>query len=271
MLFGGRNTRLARRGFTTAPLWSILRCADIQNGPVQQRVAEMLGQDPSAALVLREFHHRVANTLTAFSASLRRDLSSFSDPRLRDILARHERQIVNFGTLFHFLAVGARQETLSSEAHFRPFIEILAKSILTPVGARCEAFVTDDVLPAPLCERMALIITELVMNAAKYAFQGRSGGTVQIAIRENGGSWLCSVSDNGVGVMYRTKGLGSQIVDELVRTLGGTITVRSGRWGTQVLVSFPADQALQWPNSPRGAASGESRPIPTPEVSTPCL
>ena len=214
-----------------------------------QTVAEMLNHDSSAALVMREFHHRVANTLTVFSASLRRDLSSFDDPRLQDILARHEQQIVNFGSLFHFLAVGARQEALSSEAHFRPFIEVLAKSILAPVGARCEALITDDVLPAAHCERMALIITELVTNAAKYAFQNRPGGMVRIAIREDRGVWLCSVSDDGAGMMYRPKGLGSQILDALVSTLGGRVTVRSGRWGTQVLVSFPADAVLQWPGS----------------------
>jgi two-component sensor histidine kinase len=217
---------------------------------VQQTVAEMLGQDPSAALVMREFHHRVANTLTVFSASLRRDLSSFKDPRLQDILTRHEQQIVNFGSLFHFLAVGARHEDLSSEAHFRPFIEVLGKSILAPVGAKCEAFLTDDVLPAAHCERMALVITELVTNAAKYAFQNRPGGLVRIGIWEEKGIWHCSVSDDGAGMLYRPKGLGTKIVDALVNTLGGRVTIRSGRWGTQVQVSFPADPVAQLTRAP---------------------
>ena len=244
------GTRASQGEVSPPPFWVNPRNAGMPNRPVQQTVTEMPGQDPSAALVLREFHHRVANTLTVFSASLRRDLLPFTDPRLRDILARQERQIMNFGALFHFLAIGARQESLSSEVHFRPFIEILAESILAPAGARCEAFITDETLPAVLCERMALIITELVMNAAKYAFPDRAGGIVQVAIREENGAWLCSVSDNGIGVMYREAGLGSQIVDALVRTLGGKMTMRSGRWGTQVLVSFPADPAPQLPGSP---------------------
>jgi two-component sensor histidine kinase len=217
---------------------------------VQWTVPEMLAQDPSAALVLREFHHRVANTFTVLSASLRRDLSSFEDPRLRDVLAHHEQQIVNFGVLFRFLAIGASQEALSSEAHFRPFIEALARSVLTPIGARCEAFITDDSVPAVHCERMALIITELVMNAAKYAFQDCPAGTVRIGIREDKGIWLCSVSDNGMGMMYRPKGIGSQIIDALVRTMGGRMIIRSGRWGTQVLVLFPADPVTQLTASP---------------------
>lgn len=206
---------------------------------------EMLTHDPSAALILREFHHRVANTLTVISASLRRDLSSFHDPQLRDILTRHEHQILNFGALFRFLAVGTHQESLSSEAHFRPFIEVLAKSILTPIGARCEAVITDDYLPGAHCERLTLIITELVMNAAKYAFQACPAGTVRIVIREDRGIWLCSVSDNGLGMLYRTKGLGSQIVDALVHTMGGRMIIRSSKRGTQVLVVFPADPATQ--------------------------
>ena len=157
---------------------------------------------------------------------------------------------MNFGALFRFLSIGARQEALSSEAHFRPFIEVLAKSILAPIGARCEVFITDDSLPAAHCERMALIITELVMNAAKYAFQDYPAGTVKILIREDKGLWLCSVSDNGPGMMYRPKGFGSQIIDALVRTMGGRMIIRSGRWGTQVLVLFPADPVTQLSGSP---------------------
>ena len=202
------------------------------------------GQDPS--LMLREFHHRVANTLAVFSASLRRDFSSFDDPRLRATLARHEQQLANFGALFHFLAVGARQDAISSETYFRPFIEILAKSILAPIGARCEVFIADDLISAAMCERMALIITELVMNAAKHAFHNRPGGSVNISIRKVMAAWHCAVSDDGIGAMHRQKGLGSTILDELASSMGGRVTIRSGLEGTQVLVSFPVTPEQQW-------------------------
>jgi two-component sensor histidine kinase len=198
-----------------------------------------LEPDPAAALVLREFHHRVANAFTIVSATLRSDLRGLDNPQLRNILAQHERQILDFGRLFRFLAMGVSEQDLSSESYFRPFIEVLASSVLTPIGARCEVFIADGLLPAEKCERLALVITELVMNAAKYAFRGKLDGIVRIVIYHDDDVWLCSVSDNGSGLTYRSKGLGSQIVDALLEVLGGRMAIHSGKSGTQVLVSFP--------------------------------
>jgi two-component sensor histidine kinase len=202
----------------------------------------MLNQvsDPNAALVLREFHHRFANTLTIVSATLRCDLVSFDNPRLRRVIAQHERQVLDFAKLFRYLAMGASEQEMSSEAYFKPFIEVLARSVLSPLGTRCEVFIADGLLPAKKCEQLALIITELVMNAAKYAFRDRRDGTVRIEICRDQDLWFCSVSDDGGGMSRNSKGLGSKIVDALLAILGGEITTYSKKSGTQVLVSFPS-------------------------------
>jgi two-component sensor histidine kinase len=114
--------------------------------------------DPSTALALRESHHRVANTFSVVSAALRCDLLACDDPNLRTVAERHEQRLLDFATLFRFLAIGAYAQELFCEDYFRPFIEILARSVLVPVRARCEVLIKDDFMLTAECERMALII-----------------------------------------------------------------------------------------------------------------
>jgi two-component sensor histidine kinase len=92
-------------------------------------------------------------------------------------------------------------------------------------------------LPSERCELLGLVIAELVTNAAKHAFHRRSGGSVQVALFNKNDSWVCVVSDNGVGTATASLGVGSKILKQLVRALGGTFVRRSGRSGTSVIVT----------------------------------
>ncbi len=191
------------------------------------------------SFLLREIHHRVANMLTLLAIGLRRELAPFRDPDLKDALARHERQIVELSQLYRLLGSGAEGGERSTEAHFRPLIEALFRSVLEPAGIRGEAYIVDGVLEGGQCVRLALIVTELVINAAKHAFRGKIGGTVRVTLAQAGSIWLCSVADDGSGLEGPSPRGGSQIVATLVETLKGKMRIRSGSAGTLVSIAFP--------------------------------
>jgi two-component sensor histidine kinase len=112
----------------------------------------------------------------------------------------------------------------------------LAEAILEPLGIKCELITQAGIYPAERCERLGLVVAELVTNAAKHAFCGRAG-TVRISVREDTKSLICVVSDDGVGMSLGPSGVGSQILEQLVRAIDGTMVVKSGRTGTSVAVS----------------------------------
>jgi two-component sensor histidine kinase len=83
------------------------------------------------------------------------------------------------------------------------------------------------------------VITELVTNAGKHAFRGRNEGLVRVELVNKIDSWICIVSDNGVGAETASVGVGSKVVEHLVRALDGNLVRTAGRNGTSVAVSFP--------------------------------
>lgn len=189
-------------------------------------------------LLLREMHHRMANTLTLLTAQLWQEFRSSTTPRIRRSLTRCEARIAAFGHLHRLLAVGARNRPIPAQGYVEELCHALSEAVLTPIGVRCEVSVDDGVIPSGTCERVGLIITELVTNAAKHAFAGLDGGLVRVEMTSKPGRWLCTVSDDGTGIEVPLANSGTRILDDLAQMIGGTLILRSGADGTSVTVTF---------------------------------
>jgi two-component sensor histidine kinase len=188
--------------------------------------------------LLREMHHRMANTLTLLTAQLWNEFRSSMEPKVRRSLARCEARITAFGRLHRLLAVGVVSRPVEVRAYVEELCRLLSEAVLTPVGVRCQVSADEGVIPSGQCERLGLIITELVTNAAKHAFTGIDGGLVRVEVKSRSGRWLCTVSDNGKGIEMPLTNSGTRILDDIARTIGGTLFLRSAANGTSVTVTF---------------------------------
>ena len=189
-------------------------------------------------LLLREMHHRHANTLMVLSCALRHEFGLTASPDLRASFERYEARIIAFGNLHRSLIIGAETNWVSVENYVEHLCGALSEALLKPLGVRCEVFADEGELASDRCERLGLVIAELVTNAAKYAFQGRNDGLVRVELINRSGYWLCIVSDDGVGTGIASFGAGSKILKQLVHTLGGDLAVKSTHNGTSVIVSW---------------------------------
>lgn len=133
----------------------------------------------------------------------------------------------------------AKREKLGAPVYIESLGRALSRAILGPANIGCEIFSDSGQLPIEICERLGYIIVELVFNASKYAFVGRNVGVVRIEMLRSGGQWRCTVSDNGIGIKAAGRGTGLTIVDALVRSLRGRLTIRSDASGTSVCVVLP--------------------------------
>jgi chemotaxis protein methyltransferase CheR len=90
---------------------------------------------------------------------------------------------------------------------------------------------------------LGLIVTELVINAVKYAFPTkRAGARVHVIYESEGLNWKLIVSDNGVGksadeVGETPGGLGTIIVKALVQQLDARIDMVSAPTGMSVSIT----------------------------------
>lgn len=95
----------------------------------------------------------------------------------------------------------------------------------------------------------ALIVNELITNAAKYAYQGRSGGKIFVTVaRADDDHCSISVRDEGAGLPADfdpglATGLGMRVVHFFAQQLKGSIAVRTHNPGSEFVVTIPLEIA----------------------------
>jgi two-component sensor histidine kinase len=101
--------------------------------------------------------------------------------------------------------------------------------------------VDDSAVGADTSISVGLIVTELVINALKHAFQDQPIGRIVIDYNSRGTDWTLSVIDDGIGMPTGTDapkaGLGTGIVEALVRNLQGEIRLSDAGPGTAVTIT----------------------------------
>ncbi|MGY4622472.1 sensor histidine kinase [Bradyrhizobium sp. USDA 4486] len=203
-------------------------------------VANLDDQSRDWELVLRESHHRMKNTLTLLGASVRRDFTRAGPRDVSVAVDRFERRIVAFGRLYQLLSDSGDSSPVSIEAFLENLCGALSEAVLAPAGIRCEAALASGTLSASQCHRLALMLTELVTNAAKHAFPNKNGALIRIDMARRNGAWLCTVTDNGIGATSPLQGTGSRILQELARSIQARLQGESGQGGTRVTIVMPA-------------------------------
>jgi len=100
-------------------------------------------------------------------------------------------------------------------------------------------------VPQAVASAVAVIVSELVINAAKHAFAGRERGRISVHLQGRVGSGhAVVVSDDGCGLpvgfdLTRSRGLGVRIVLAMACRIGAELEVSGAGQGTrfEVIVS----------------------------------
>ncbi|MCW2830139.1 MAG: ATPase, partial [Aeromicrobium sp.] len=183
----------------------------------------------SKEATIREIHHRVKNNLQTVAALLRLQGRRMENPEARAALDDAVRRVGSIA-LVH--------ETLSqSFSDFVEFDEIADRLLLTVLDVAdessgssrivAERFGSFGLLPGQIATPLAMVLTELIQNAAAHAYQGE-GGTLTLAVNRIRDKVRLRVSDDGVGLpedFDPASSLGLSIVTTLVEgELGGELS-----------------------------------------------
>jgi two-component sensor histidine kinase len=105
-------------------------------------------------------------------------------------------------------------------------------------------------LPVESAVHCGLILSELVTNAYKHAFSGRTAGEVSIGLHRSPDALIClRISDNGVGLPLgmdwrQSRSLGLRLIHLLTGQLKAAVEVRNSG-GTDFRISFRQPQPDQ--------------------------
>ena len=189
-------------------------------------------------LLAWEANHRFMNTLAALHGLLLNDLGGFSDPSVRDAVRIYSSRIHAFASVHQILGEEPGESTLDAAAHLARLCQKLCAAHLAPRGVRCEVRVEQAILPRETCQNLGLIVVELVTNAAKHAFLGRTDGRVWVTLRREKRGWICQVADNGAGLRAGVGG-GMKLVHGLAASLGARLDICSDAGGVTTTLRLP--------------------------------
>jgi len=190
-------------------------------------------------LLVRETHHRMKNMLTLLGVWLRADFISTASADFPKAIDAFERRIVAFGRLYDLLSRRSERRYTPVGHYVGSLSLAMVAAILEPRGIRCEVMIGDGFLDSKRCERLGLIVFELVTNAAKHAFPNKQPGLICIKAMYRDGFWYCTVNDNGAGARRARRGVGERIVEDLARSIGGHVRNESCSVGTAITVVVP--------------------------------
>jgi two-component sensor histidine kinase len=216
----------------TAPFPEASKNDDVVDEPPPRR--------PVEELLRIETHYRLMNTFSILCAILERELNT-CDPRNRVALDRSVRVISAHGALHRLLALETPRSPVALGEYITRLSRCLSEAVLEPMDVTCEAIADEAFMPAVQAERLGLVLCELLINAAKHGFPHKRTGLVRIEVARQDHGWCCTVTDNGGGFRdaVPAAGLGTQILEGLVRRLNGRMIVQSTAEGTTVTLLFP--------------------------------
>ncbi len=189
--------------------------------------------------LLGEINHRVQNSLAIVSSFLTLQGRAADNPALREGLDEAGRRITAIGLVHRRLYRGDQIEMVDAAR----YIEELCADTLSFMGQDWKQHVALNLAPALLptdrAISLGLLLTELLINANKYAYGGASG-PIEISLIENLTDLRLIVADRGAGKVPARGGFGFRIIDTLVKQLRGQLIQSDNRPGLRIEIVLPA-------------------------------
>lgn len=202
-------------------------------------LAEAAPAGPDAAI--GELHHRIGNDLQVIICLAEMEARRCRNPRGKAALERLSLHVTSLGQLYsHMRADGPNSVNFTDY-----LVDLCHKLAATLETEFCSIRVVVDPKPVQVeagrASYLAVVVKELVSNAARHAFPPGVAGAITIRLLQcRLGTIALSVSDDGCGFKgSRGGGEGLGIVQGLVRAAEAEVT-RTNGVGTTWTIRFAA-------------------------------
>ena len=198
--------------------------------------------------LLKELYHRTKNNMNVISSLINLQASSTRAKGYRQLLDDLKGRINAMALVHEKLYKSVSLSRLDISGYIRD----LANSILRGYKKKAGAISLGmDIEPIGMDIETAipcgLIINELMSNALKYAFPGKTGGKIEIGLHARGGHIELGFRDDGVGLPKgfdpaKAGSMGLKIVKNLAAgQLQGTIETKNNP-GAEYKIRFRVDK-----------------------------
>ena len=193
--------------------------------------------------LLKEMNHRVKNSLQIVSSMLMLQSRDVDSADLKEHLNEASYRVAAVAKAHELLSHSSQIERMDIGKYIKTICSDLDATV-----AHCEVYTDseDDIeIETDRAISVALIVNELITNAAKYAYSGQSEGKVWVKVSLVSKDQIAiSVRDEGAGFPVdfdprKAKGLGMRIISAFVRQLEADLAVRALALGTEFVLKVP--------------------------------
>jgi chemotaxis family two-component system sensor kinase Cph1 len=188
--------------------------------------------------LIKEVNHRVQNSLSLVSAFLGLQSRESDNDLLKLQLAEAQRRLSAVALVHRRLYSGDQVQTIDLSR----YLEDLCTEVKTSMGEEWSGLITFDLSPVLVATDRAvnigLILTELIINANKYAYAGQPG-PISISLRHVRNSFSLIVADKGAGKIANREGFGTRMLNAMIGSLNGKLDETSAEPGLCVTVTAP--------------------------------
>ncbi|TDR85509.1 sensor histidine kinase [Enterovirga rhinocerotis] len=200
------------------------------------------------ALLIREVNHRVGNSLQIIAALLHLQSSTTASEDVKSALAAANRRVMAVAQVHRRLYTSDDVQAVALDQYLKTLVDDLRGSAEGDGGG------DELTLAAEPCEvgpdkavAVGVVVTELVLNALKYAYPDGRGPIRVSLVKRDAGRIALSVEDDGVGRDLKTgrteEGLGRMIVRAMAVKLGADWGRDESHPGMKVTLTFETGQA----------------------------
>jgi chemotaxis protein methyltransferase CheR len=206
-----------------------------------ERTEELLRQK---GVLLQEMQHRVANSLQIIASILLLKAGAVTSEETRHHLQEAHQRVMSVAEVQLHLHASEGIDRIEVQSYLSKLCGSLASSMIggnQPISIKVVA--DEGTIESSEAVSLGLIVTELLINAIKYAFPiAKAGAQVLVTYEVQDADWKLIVSDNGVGRSAdasgkRNGGLGTAIVTALAKQLDAKMEVVSGATGMSVSIT----------------------------------
>ena len=193
--------------------------------------------------LLKEMNHRVKNSLAIVASMLRLQASDVEDASLTRHLDEASHRVAAVARAHDQLYQSSDVEQMD----IGRYIEAICRDLDASVS-HCDIRVAAEhgiLIATDRAISSALIVNELIVNAAKYAYPETSGGKIWVTLAGvDDRSFAISVRDEGSGLpadfsLQTSKGLGVRIIRAFAKQLDSVLSMQRHDPGVEFTVTIP--------------------------------
>ncbi len=195
-------------------------------------------------VLLQEMEHRVANSLQIIASILLLKARGVSSEETRQHLKDAHQRVMSVAEVQRHLHASEGIDQIDVGGYLKTLCGSLAASMVgetQPIAVKVMA--DAGRIGSDRAVSLGLIVTELVINAIKYAFpDARADARILVTYEVDGADWKLTISDNGIGKSADdagagATGLGTAIVQALVKQLQAVMETVSGADGLRISIT----------------------------------